>query len=98
MLAFLLGQIVRDRRRYLTLKNNGEAPAQVSIKVSDLESRVSSSSWSCRVRSAADRSTVSQAKELEIFDIGAFLKSQLFKNNGYTHRDGSVLKNFSDEF
>lgn len=41
VLAFLLGELVKDRSRYLTLKNAGKQPASVSIKISDFEARVS---------------------------------------------------------
>jgi DNA replication licensing factor MCM2 len=38
-----------------------------------------------------------QAKELEIFDVQAFLSSRLFKNNGYSRKEGDIFKSFSDE-
>lgn len=41
VLAFLLGELVKDRSRYLTLKNAGKQPASVSIKITDFEARVS---------------------------------------------------------
>lgn len=40
VLAFLLGELVKDRSRYLTLKNHGEQPNSVSIKIADFEQRV----------------------------------------------------------
>lgn len=38
-----------------------------------------------------------QAKELEIFDINAFLSSQLFKTNGYKKAGATIVKSFSDQ-
>ncbi|SCZ94399.1 BZ3500_MvSof-1268-A1-R1_Chr12-2g03873 [Microbotryum saponariae] len=38
VLAFLLGQLIKDRVRYLTVRN-GQAPASVVIKVADFETR-----------------------------------------------------------
>lgn len=37
----------------------------------------------------------SRAKEVEIYDINAFLKSALFKKNGYTVHDGVIEKTFA---
>jgi DNA replication licensing factor MCM2 len=39
LLAFLLGQIVKDKVRYYALRNNDQAPSQVEIKLSELEER-----------------------------------------------------------
>ncbi|KAK4057384.1 MCM DNA helicase complex subunit [Microbotryomycetes sp. JL221] len=77
VLAFLLGQIVKDKVRLHQIRHN-EQPASVTIKTNELEAR---------------------ASELEIYDVQAFLNSQLFKTNGYSKREnGSViLKTFTDE-
>lgn len=41
---------------------------------------------------------LTQAKEVEIYDIGPFLKSQLFKTNGYSYKQQGnepvIVKNF----
>lgn len=40
LLGFLLGQLIKDKVRYLTHKRNGEPPEQVVVKVSELDERV----------------------------------------------------------
>lgn len=98
VLAFLLGELVKDRSRYLTLKNAGKQPASVSIKITDFEARVSRVFCFSPPKMFTDSScTISQAKELEVFDVQAFLGSRLFKNNGYSRREGEIVKSFSDE-
>jgi len=69
LLAFLLGQILKEKLRFQIAKLSRLAsslpthPDSVEIKVAELEAR---------------------AKELEIYDVAPFLKSPLFAANGYS--------------
>lgn len=98
VLAFLLGQLVKDKARYHTLRD-GVSPSSVSIKLTEFEERVSP--FLCLpttlpVRSTDDRMRC-QAKGLEIYDVNAFTRSQLFKTNGYKRTGENIVKSFSDE-
>ncbi|KAH8108108.1 MCM-domain-containing protein [Cristinia sonorae] len=74
LLAFILGQIVKEKARIYQLQKY-QQPEKVTLKVSELDER---------------------AKEHDIFDTAPFLRSALFKANGYTHnsRDGIIEKVF----
>lgn len=39
LLAFLLGQLVKDKVRYYALRNDDQAPSKVEVKLSELEER-----------------------------------------------------------
>jgi DNA replication licensing factor MCM2 len=39
LLAFLLGQIVKDKVRYHTLRNGDQPPSEVQVKLSELQER-----------------------------------------------------------
>ena len=96
VLAFLLGQLVKDKVRYQTLRDS-TSPASVTIRISELEERVRRRlfvfcSLSLQLTIQSD-----QAKELEIYDINAFTVSVLFKTNGYKKTGNNIVKSFSDE-
>lgn len=38
-----------------------------------------------------------QAKDLEHYDMEPFLRSSLFKANGYKHKEGVITKSFGGE-
>jgi DNA replication licensing factor MCM2 len=87
--VFLLGGLVKDRARYLQLTKSSQ-PELVSVKLSELEERVSTNFPSTRVISQ----TWLQAKEHDIYDITAFLRSKVFSNNGYKVKDNAIEKRF----
>ncbi|WVF67660.1 hypothetical protein IAT40_002419 [Kwoniella sp. CBS 6097] len=66
LLAFLLGQIVKEQSQQYRLQR-GQDLDRVQIRVNALEKR---------------------AKDLEIYDVGPFLRSRLFTTNGYKLVDG----------
>ncbi|RDX48006.1 MCM-domain-containing protein [Lentinus brumalis] len=72
LLAFILGQIVKEKARFYQLQRY-QQPDSITIKVSELEER---------------------AKEHDIYDTSAFLRSKLFAANGYKLKDGVIEKTF----
>ncbi|EGF98419.1 uncharacterized protein MELLADRAFT_76084 [Melampsora larici-populina 98AG31] len=72
LIGFLLGQIVKEKLRYQMNKLRGLVEAD---EVEPPETIV------VKVSELEER-----AKEVEIYDIGPFLKSQLFKTNGYSYK------------
>ncbi|KAH9822432.1 MCM2/3/5 family-domain-containing protein [Melampsora americana] len=72
LIGFLLGQIVKEKLRYQMNKLRGLVGAD---EVEPPETIV------VKVSELEER-----AKEVEIYDIGPFLKSQLFKTNGYSYK------------
>ncbi|KAI0768718.1 MCM-domain-containing protein [Trametes elegans] len=72
LLAFLLGQIVKEKARFYQLQKHSQ-PETITVKVSELDER---------------------AKEHDIYDTSAFLRSKLFAANGYKAKDGIIEKTF----
>jgi len=72
LLAFVLGQIVKEKVRMYVLQNE-EQPDRVTIKVDELNDR---------------------AKGHDIYDTAPFLKSKLFKTNGYKITADTIEKVF----
>ena len=91
LLAFLLGQIVKEKARFYQLQHY-QQPESITVKVSELDERVS-----FRVFPAPSRRKFmggSQAKEHDIYDTSPFLRSKLFAANGYKLKEGTIEKTF----
>jgi DNA replication licensing factor MCM2 len=90
LLSFILGQIVKEKARFFQLQRH-QQPDLISIKVSELDDRVSLpffSSWCWFV------TRILQAKDHDIYDTAPFLRSKLFAANGYKVVDGVIEKRF----
>jgi DNA replication licensing factor MCM2 len=94
LLAFLLGQIVKDKARFFQLQRHRQ-PELVTVAVAELEERVRFGPRHPRV-SHADAS-LSQAKEHEIYDTTPFMQSRLFAANGYTRNADVIEKRFKQQ-
>ncbi|CAH7690885.1 minichromosome maintenance protein 2 [Phakopsora pachyrhizi] len=86
LIGFLLGQIVKEKIRYHVSKIKGLTGRAVTSDTPD--------TVSIKVSELEER-----AKEVEIYDIGPFLKSQLFKTNGYSFKQQAnepvIIKSFA---
>ncbi|KAL1413566.1 MCM DNA helicase complex subunit [Vanrija albida] len=78
LLAFLLGNIVKDKARLYAAQHQGQQPEKVTVRVGQLEDR---------------------AKEMELYDVQPFMRSALFKANGYAfvagEGHGTIIKTFA---
>ncbi|KAH7907456.1 MCM-domain-containing protein [Hygrophoropsis aurantiaca] len=74
LLAFILGQLVKDKARFYQLQRH-QQPELITVKVSELDER---------------------AKEHDIFDTSAFLRSKLFAANGYKLKEDVIEKRFQN--
>ena len=88
-MAFLLGGLVKDKARFHQLQRH-EQPEKVVVKLSELEDKVCLST----VLLSGNILMVSKAKEHDIFDVSPFLRSKLFKTNGYILKDKTIEKHF----
>lgn len=107
VLAFLLGNLIKDRARYLAVKS-GQHPDSVSIRVEELSRKVR---FNRKIFFLVVRDSVSdlrsangpvpspiryQAGEIDIHDIEPFFKSDLFvKVHRYVRRGDSIVKSFA---
>ena len=88
-MAFLLGQIVKEKARFYQLQRH-EQPELITVKLPELDERVSGIFPMMR-----SQLTVFQAKEHDIYDTSTFLRSKLFAANGYKLKDQVIEKRFS---
>jgi DNA replication licensing factor MCM2 len=93
LLAFLLGQLVKDKARFYQLQRH-QQPELVTVKLSELEERVCGFAVIRQMMSNKLCFCISQAKEHDIFDTAPFLRSKLFSTNGYKLNDGVIQKSF----
>lgn len=92
LLAFILGQIVKEKARLYQLQRYRQ-PEKITLKVSELDERVCLSHWYTTIACITLTLQI-QAKEHDIFDTVPFLHSKLFVANGYTHDNGIIEKTF----
>ncbi|KAG0140469.1 hypothetical protein CROQUDRAFT_356950 [Cronartium quercuum f. sp. fusiforme G11] len=84
LIGFLLGQVVKEKLRYQMSRLKGLIGADEAEPPETIVVKVSE--------------LEERAKEVEIYDIGPFLTSQLFKTNGYSYKQQGnepvIVKNF----
>jgi DNA replication licensing factor MCM2 len=83
LLAFLLGQLVKEKVQLYIYQHHGKDPERVSIPLSSLDTRVSLTLDITEKALLLISRVSTQAKELEIYDVSSFLRSKLFTANGY---------------
>lgn len=80
---------MKDKARFHQLQRH-EQPEKVVVKLSELEDKVC---WLLLHEQQMLIATV-KAKEHDIFDVSPFLRSKLFKTNGYVLKDKTIEKHF----
>jgi len=86
--------MVKEKARLYQYQRYSQ-PDLVTVKVADLEERVSQV-WHAHEISVPERDS-EQARERDIYDTAPFLHSKLFEKNGYKLNDGVIEKRFHNE-
>lgn len=93
-MAYLLGQMVKEKARLYQYQRYSQ-PDLVTVKVADLEERVSQVLY---VNDAfVPERNSAQARERDIYDPAPFLQSKLFEKNGYKLNGEVIEKKFHND-